>query len=304
MKPVVVIHTNDQQLVPALVSAHSLKARSKSPECFDVRILRLEETPQLLRREGQTYLLWEGTKPKVWRTSNLQAFSPLRRMVPALLGFTGRALVIDPDVFAVGDVWELLSRDMHGKAILCRRRTHPRADRLVHSSAVMLLDCEKLTDWDWDRDLDRIFAHELPLDAWLALEDVPPEQIGLFEDEWNDLDTLTDGTKLLHTTVTLTQPWKTGLRATRHSLAPQVFMSREWRRVRAARWRAPARGRPVEDTVTYQPHPDPRQEALFFALMKECLADGGITEKTIRVAMRKHWLRKDALEMLAKVPDG
>ena len=34
----------------------------------------------------------------------------------------GRAAVIDPDIFAVGDVWELLSRDMGGKAILCRYR--------------------------------------------------------------------------------------------------------------------------------------------------------------------------------------
>src|SRR5206468_6257918 len=44
-KPTVVIYTNDQQMVAALVGAHSLKSRSNSPHLFDVRLLRLEETP-------------------------------------------------------------------------------------------------------------------------------------------------------------------------------------------------------------------------------------------------------------------
>ena len=46
-RPTVVIHTNDRQLAAALVSAHSLKSRSRTPDAFDVRILRLEETPFL-----------------------------------------------------------------------------------------------------------------------------------------------------------------------------------------------------------------------------------------------------------------
>jgi hypothetical protein len=146
-KPTVVIHTNDQQMVAALVSAHSLKSRSKSPELFDVRLLRLEETPHLYKRNKQNFIWWDGDAPSVWRTRDLQSFAPLRRMVPALLGFTGRALVIDPDVFAIGDVYELLSRNMNSKAILCRQKPEWRAGRRLYSSAVMLLDCSKLTHW-------------------------------------------------------------------------------------------------------------------------------------------------------------
>jgi len=136
-------------MVAALVGAHSLKSRSNSPHLFDVRLLRLEETPHLYKRHNQTFFWWDGSAPSVWRRRDLQAFAPLRRMVPTLLGFQGRALVIDPDVFAIGDVYELLSRDMRGKAILCRERALQ--GRRLYSSAVMLLDCSKLTHWQWER---------------------------------------------------------------------------------------------------------------------------------------------------------
>ena len=114
-KPTVIIHTNDRQMVAALVSAHSLKSRSKSPHLFDVRLLRLEETPHLYKRDIiRPFVLWEGDAPSVWRRRDLQSFAPLRRLVPALLGFQGRALVIDPDIFAIGDVYELL-KSGHGR---------------------------------------------------------------------------------------------------------------------------------------------------------------------------------------------
>jgi len=54
--PAVVIHTNNQQMVAALVSAHSLKSRSKSPDLFDVRLLRLEETPHLCKRNKRKFI--------------------------------------------------------------------------------------------------------------------------------------------------------------------------------------------------------------------------------------------------------
>ena len=44
-----------------------------------------------------------------WRNDDLQSFTPLRFMPPELMGYQGRAVVVDPDVFAVGDVFELLT---------------------------------------------------------------------------------------------------------------------------------------------------------------------------------------------------
>jgi hypothetical protein len=295
-KPTVVIHTNDQQMVAALVSAHSLKSRSKSPQLFDVRLLRLEETPHLYNRQNQKFVWWEGGPPVVWSRRDLQSFGPLRRLVPAMLGFEGRALVIDPDIFAVGDVYELLSRDMEGKAILCRQKQEWQEGRQLYSSAVMLLDCSKLTHWNWERDIDDIFSGRLRLGRWLTFLDESPERMGLFEEEWNHHDTLTEKTKLLHNTEILTQPWKTGLPADFHEHTPRngPWLGALKRFARRVRYGEPDR------RVRYQPHPDPRQEQLFFTLLNECVEEGSITKRFLRRAMRKNHLRKDALRLLAR----
>jgi hypothetical protein len=295
-KPTVVIHTNDQQMVGALVSAHSLKSRSKSPHLFDIRLLRLEETPHLYQRHKETFFWWDGDAPSLWSRYDLQAFAPLRRMVPSFQGFEGRALLIDPDVFAIGDVYELLSRDMQGKAILCRQKPESREGRRLYSSAVMLLDCSKLTHWRWEHDIDEIFAGRLKLGPWMSLLDESSERIGLLEEEWNHLDTLTEKTKLLHNTQIQTQPWKNGLPADYYEYAPRDAAWLESLK-RAARWRASNTQKP---TVRYQPHPDPRQEQLFFSLLKECLEQGGITTRFLRKAIRKNYLRKDAFALLVR----
>ncbi|HTS50215.1 MAG TPA: hypothetical protein VMH05_19850 [Bryobacteraceae bacterium] len=293
-KPTVVIHTNDRQMVAALVCAHSLKSRSKSPDLFDVRLLRLEETPHLYKRHNQTFIWWEGFLPSVWRRHDMMSFAPLRRMVPYFLGFQGRALLLDPDIFAIGDVYELLSRDMGGKAILCRQKSEWREGRQLYSSAVMLLDCNQLTHWQWEREMDELFAHRLKLGPYLSLLDESPERIGLFEEEWNHFDTLNEKTKLLHTTETRTQPWKTGLRADYHEYARQdpIWLD-TLKRVRRT-----LSGQP-DQTVRYQAHPDQRQEQVFFSLLKECLEQGSITPGFLRRAMRKNYVRKDAFARLA-----
>src|SRR5689334_19077666 len=117
-KPCVFIQTNEKQLVGALVSAYSLKRNSKRPDAFDVEIMHQEDHAFFRRMEGRTYLR-EGVK-RPWHNEDLQSFTPLRFMPPELMGYQGRAIVIDPDVFAVGDVMELMDRDMQGKAIVCR----------------------------------------------------------------------------------------------------------------------------------------------------------------------------------------
>ena len=298
--PTVVIHTNDSQLVAARVGAHSLKSRSKSPNLFDVRLLRLEETPHLYKRNNQPFIWWDGDAPSVWRRRDLQSFAPLRRMVPALLGFQGRALLLDPDIFAVGDVYELLTRDMNDKAILCCPKSQWHDGRQLYSSAVVLLDCSKLEHWHWEREIDDIFRGTLKLGPWLTLLDESPDRIGLLEKEWNHFDTLTEKTKLLHNTEIPTQPWKTGLPADYHEHAPRWPAPVEALR-RVAHRMTSAGG---DRTIFYRPHPDPRQERLFFTLLKECLDEGSITRRLLRQAMRRNHLRKDALTLLDGWPEA
>jgi hypothetical protein len=59
-------------MLGAIVTAYSFRRQRREPERFDVRLLRLEVTPQL------------------------QSFSPMRRRVPQLTGLQGRALSPTP----------------------------------------------------------------------------------------------------------------------------------------------------------------------------------------------------------------
>lgn len=292
MKPTVFIQTNDRQMVGALVSAYSLHRNSRHADRFEVRIMRQEDHAFFQAREGQTFL--RGREHRVWRNDDLQSFTPLRFLPPELMAYDGRAVVIDPDIFAVGDIYELLSRDMQGKALMCRARPghNGRPDYLA--SSVMLLDCGRLTHWRCEAQFNELFAFERDYLDWIELTLEPRETIGLLEAEWNDFDRLTERTRLLHNTKRRTQPWKTGLpvdfvaRADRMGLSP-------WSWVKFAK-------RQVLGDERYKRHPDPRQEQFFFGLLRECVEKRLVTEDFLRAEMRRNHLRHDALELLDRTP--
>ena len=295
MRPVVFVHTNDKQMLGALVSMHSMRRHSKSPDRFDVRILNTRDHSFMSGRDGQPYLRNGGTR--VWRDDDLQSFTPLRFHAPAAAGYAGRALVVDPDVFAVGDVWELLSRDMHGHALLCRVRPGTAKRKTYFASSVMLLDCARLTHWRCPQDFAALFARTRDYDAWMNLELEDAATIGRFEDGWNDFDTLDGDTRLLHNTKRLTQPWKTGLPIdyTPADHARPGAIGRWLGRARAALTGAPAQGR-------YRRHPDAAQERFFFGLLRECVEEGVVTREFLREEIRRRHVRADAFELLEAVP--
>ena len=146
MNHTVFIQTNHKQITGAIVAEYALRRYSQNNDKFDVRIIHKKDYPYFDQREGQLYLR-DGVK-RTWLNDDLQSFTLTRFMPPELMDYRGRAVVIDPDVFAVGDVWDLLSRDMGGKAILARSRSGTKGliDRCIATS-VMLLDCEKLGHW-------------------------------------------------------------------------------------------------------------------------------------------------------------
>ena len=289
MIPTVFIHTNHKQLVGALVSSYSLKRNSHHPERFDVRIIHSEDHPFLKAREGQPFLR-EG-KTRIWQYDDLQSFTPLRFMPPELTGYQGRAVVIDPDIFAVGDITELLDRDMKGKAILCKaRRTEKK-----FASSVMLLDCAKLTHWQCERQFNELFEMKRDYMDWISLLCEKEETIGLFEDEWNSFDELNEKTKLLHNTKRRTQPWKTGLPVD-FTLGDKVRRKEKFGVLGKLVQGLMARAAPSE----YEPHPDPNQERFFFSLLRECVDKGVVSESLLCEEMARNHIRHDALQLLER----
>jgi len=294
-KPCVFVHTNHRQYVGALVSAYSMRRNSRHADRFDVRILHTENYPWYREREGQRYLR-EG-RQVVWRYEDLQSFTTLRFMPPEAMGWQGRAVVVDPDVFAVQDVWELLSRDMQGKSVLCRPRTGAKGLGGCLATSVMLLDCAKLRHWRVAEGFAELFEGKRDYMDWICLKLEPRETIGLFENEWNDFDRLTAATKLIHNTKRHTQPWKTGLPA---DFTPSF---KAVKALEPATWLRPVKRllRGGNDAA-YVRHPDPKQEQFFFGLLRECLEQGIVSEDLLREEMRRNHIRHDAFEVLERTP--
>ena len=294
----VFIQTNHKQIVGALVAKYALRRNSQHNDKFDVRIINTKDYPFFKEREGQLYLR-DGVK-RPWPNDDLQSFTPTRFMPPELMGYKGRAVVIDPDIFAIADIRELLSRDMQGKAIMCRPRSGTKGiiDRCLASS-VMLLDCEKLPHWKVEQSFNDMFDFKRDYMPWICLRMEDRDTIGLFEHVWNDFDKLTPETKMLHVTRRRTQPWKAGLPidwrpAERFRLFPPVAWAMRARRKIFGEYGL---------LGNYKEHPDINQTRLFFGLLKECLDQGIVTEDMLREEMRQNHVRHDALEVLEKTPD-
>jgi hypothetical protein len=297
MNACVFIHTNHKQMLGALVAQHALRRSSTNNDRFDVRIIDSADFDFLAEFDGQMYLR-DGVK-RVWLYDDLQSFTPLRFMPPELMGYEGRAVIMDPDIFAVADIWDLLSRDMGDSSILCRARSGPKGlvDKCLASS-VMLLDCAKLTHWHCEQQFRSMFDGDLDYHDWVCLKTEDRANIGTLENQWNDFDRFTTETKLLHTTRRKTQPWKSGLPidwrpAERFRLFPPIG------------WLMRARRRLFGEyglLGNYKSHPDQNQENLFFGLLKECLDEGSISEAMVRDEMARNHVRHDALEVVDRAP--
>ena len=283
MKPTVVIHTNDKQMLGALVSAHTYRRNSRSPDTFDVRIVNANEFPQLQER-GRTLL--RGGHVRAWDPDDLQSFTPVRYAIPGLLGYEGLALVTDPDVFAVGDVAELFTRDLQGKAIWCRPR--PGYDKITDplATSVMLLDNSKLKHWRFAEDIEALWEHKVDYLDWINLKREDLDTIGLLEPEWNDFDHLTPRTKLLHNTRRRTQPWKTGL--------PIDFTFKERGLLNFAL--------PIVRRLApnYTRHPDRRQEAFFYAMLADAIDSGAVTQAQVENEVRLGHVRPDSEALIER----
>ncbi len=275
----VFIQTNDKQKLGAKISAESFKAASAKPDSFDVVIMEAKDFPKLAQ-EGQSIL--RGGHIRDWDPTDLQSFTPTRFAPPKLMGWKGRAVVVDPDCFAVGDVAELFERDMEGKAVMAVARPGHNKRNDYIATSVMLLDCAKLTNWDIDQDIDDLFAKKFDYIDWIELKRQPRETIGLLEPEWNNFDTLTANTKILHTTKRRTQPWKTGLPVdyTLRERGPLDFI----RRLRRAK--------------TYEQHPDKNQEALVYSLLARLVDKGSVSKDELVAEMAANHVRHDSLELV------
>jgi hypothetical protein len=103
---------------------------------------------------------------------------------------------------------------------------------------------------------------------------------------------------MVHNTRRKTQPWKTGL--------PVDFLPAEhFKLFPPIAWALRARRKLLGEYAMlghYSRHPDDKQEALFFGLLRECVENGTVTPEMLEEEMRQNHVRHDAREVMERVP--
>lgn len=304
----VFIHTNHKQMLGAMVARYCIERNSRHADQFSVEFLRLEDYPQLHERQGQVYR--RNGMPVPWDNEDLQSFTPLRFLPPQVMGYQGRAVVIDPDVFAVGDIYDLLTMPMDEKAILCRCIPPAEGRPGYYATSVMLLDCASLRSWQWDRAIEEMFSEERDYRDWMSLYLEPRDSIGCVGEEWNSFDELGPDTKLLHNTRRQTQPWKTGLPIDFHKVDKPPKLWRKLRRLHLLPSEKTPLGRRLfrlfprpsgaRKNRYYQTHPDPGQIDFFFRMLAEGIAARSIDPDLVQQEVSRGHVRADAADLVAR----
>jgi lipopolysaccharide biosynthesis glycosyltransferase len=190
----IAIGTQTNQYIGQKVLEYTIRKHTR--EALDIRYPK-----QLAPRRG-------GTK-----------FGFVRFQVPELFGFTGRAIYMDADQLVFADVRELVdSLDSDHAIGVVREIFGTFAGRPVparNETSVMVLDCEKLSNWKTDTLFENVVPNGVTLEPgqihyrdFMRLAWVDPSLIQTIDNRWNHYNVINDQTKLVHFSHVRDQPWK------------------------------------------------------------------------------------------------
>jgi hypothetical protein len=142
---------------------------------------------------------------------NVTEFSNYRFLIPEVCDQKGRAIYLDSDMIALGDIGELFDAEMHDQNFLAKPASYGDTEQAQWGLSVMLMDCSK-THFYLDQYYDEIDAglygysdlHQM-LPKFLSYH---PFSIGSIDPRWNEFDFQLKDTKLIHYTNLYAQPWK------------------------------------------------------------------------------------------------
>ncbi|HVM58719.1 MAG TPA: hypothetical protein VMT80_00060 [Candidatus Paceibacterota bacterium] len=275
------IQANRKQYLGALIAKHAMETRGKAKEHgILVSIMLVEEMPAYMKYAGMRYQ--RRGEMRTHDPADLQFFTLSRFAPPELMHYEGRAIVIDPDIFALADVAPLFDLDLKGNALAAC------PSKGGFDSSVMVLDCAKLRHWSIEKILGALKDGTADYDDWMRLR---KESVLPLSRDWNSLDHLTDETKLLHTTNRLTQPWKTGL--------PIDFTRNKMPKIFGIIPREPIQKMFGSYATHYQPHPNTEIERLFFTLAREAIQDGAVSRNALQAEIAARHVRPDLLERVS-----
>ncbi len=273
------IHTNNKQLLGAKLSDYSIRRTLRQPSEYTIQIINVDDLPAFKDFANTSYLR-HGHRV-TYNPLDLQSFTLTRFLPPELMKYQGQAVVMDPDIFALGDVGALFDLLKPESTVLaCPKKN-------AWDSSVMAMNCEKLPRWNTHQILTDL-RNGVDYADWMTLKNV--EGVQSLSRLWNNLDTLTPDTKLIHLTNRLTQPWKTGL--------PIDFQRNPLPKLFGFIPREPLYRLMGKMPTTYQAHPDQNIQRWFCRLVKDALHDRAITQTFVESEISKRHVRPDLLEFV------
>ena len=193
------IQKNNKQDLAAKISAASfIKSGFKKENIF---FLDFEKNDLLKSMVGKKYK--RSGKIKYFK-NDLQSFTFLRFLAPESDNYRGKLLVIDPDVFALKDVSNMV--DLLNKDDLACTFVDNKA-----RTEVMIIDAQKVK-WKFEEIINQVFNLKLDYSDLMNLSFDKNLKIKKISNNYNSLDSINNDTVLLHTTNRITQPWKEGLK--------------------------------------------------------------------------------------------
>jgi hypothetical protein len=273
------ICSNENQLIGAKVAKNSITQRSNYCE-DDVQIILESNVSQLNYFFSKPYL--RGGRMIMFDKNDMQSFTLLRFYIPELMGYQGRALVIDPDIFLVKNGLEQLENFSFDSAPIFARKG---LQKNSWGSSVMLLSCENLKHWSLQSFIEELHQGQIDYDDLINLR--LEESVAPLQTKWNEFDDIKSETMLLHTTEKLTQPWRAGLKL--NSSIPPLFKFIP---------RAPIYKIFGKDLTIGREHPISEVTQFFFKELSKCISKNIISIDEIDSGIEKKFLRQDLKDKL------
>lgn len=201
----VFISSGEASLLERKVLMYSLRRNSKRD--LDIRVFN--GTHNTIERDGHP----PEPAPMSLKVKyqNITEFSNYRFLVPEICANVGRAICMDSDTIALGDVGELFDAEMGDNDFLAKPAAYGDKTDERWGLSVVLFDCAR-TRFALDQYFDEIASG---LYDYVDLHQMRPRflahhpfKVGRIDPRWNEFDRCDKDTKLIHYTNLYAQPWK------------------------------------------------------------------------------------------------